>query len=137
MPRLQVERHVGPAKRRIVSGLLAFNARAVGKGRYVSMAITLRNGREIVGGVTGWIWKNWCHVDLLWIEDKYRNAGHGTALMRKAEVKARKHGAKNIFLDTFSFQAPGFYRKLGYREFGRLKNYPQGHTRYFLQKALR
>ena len=127
---------MGPAKRRIVSGLLAFNARAVGKSKYRTLAITLRQGKEIVGGLTGWVWMGWCHVDLLWIEDKYRGKGRGTKLMRKAEAEARKRGAKNMFLDSFSFQAPGFYKKLGFREFGRLKNFPAGHTRYFLAKAL-
>ena len=100
------------------------------------LAITLRQGKEIVGGLTGWVWMGWCHVDLLWIDGKYRGKGRGTKLMRKAEAEARRHGAKNIFLDSFSFQAPGFYKKLGFREFGRLKNFPAAHTRHFLTKAL-
>ena len=136
MPRVQVETHVGPAKRRIVSGLIAFNAGAVGSSPYKGLAVTLRDGKAIVGGVTGWTWKEWCHVDLLWIDHKHRGKGRGTALMRRAESVARRRGAKNMFLDTFSFQAPGFYKKLGFREFGRLKNFPAGHTRYFLHKAL-
>jgi len=136
MPRLQVERQLGPAKRRIMSGLLAFNARAVGKADYKALAITLRQGSEIVGGLIGWTWMGWCHVDLLWIEDKYRGRGRGTKLMHKAESEARRRGASRMFLDSFSFQAPGFYKKLGYREYGRLDDFPKGHTRHFLQKAL-
>src|SRR6516165_7091346 len=46
--------------------------------------------------------------------------------------RARRHSA---WLDTFSFQARGFYEKLGYEEFGRL-DYPPGHHRHFLRKRL-
>jgi ribosomal protein S18 acetylase RimI-like enzyme len=136
MARIQIERRHGEAKRRIVSGLLAYNARAVGRSPYEPLTVVLREGKQVVGGVTGWTWKGWCHVDLVWIDDKFRGKGRGAALMRRAESEARKRGVENVFLDTFSFQAPGFYRKLGYKEFGRLKNFPKGHTRHFLQKAL-
>jgi len=79
---------------------------------------------------------DWLSVDALWIADKYRGKRHGTALMKKAESEARKRGIRNVFLNSFSFQAPGFYQKLGYREFGRLDNFPPGHHRSFLTKAL-
>jgi hypothetical protein len=45
-------------------------------------------------------------------------------------------GAADVSLDSFTFQAPDFYRKLGYREFGRLAGFPAGHDRVFLTKAL-
>jgi ribosomal protein S18 acetylase RimI-like enzyme len=136
MLRLRVESGLGSSQRRIARGLLAYNARAVGKHDYRPLVVTLRRGKGLVGGLAGWTWMGWCHVDLLWVSKKYRGRGHGVALMRKAELEARKRGVKNVFLDSFSFQAPGFYKKLGYTEFGRLKNFPKGHTRYFLQKAL-
>jgi hypothetical protein len=56
--------------------------------------------------------------------------------MKKAESEARKLGIRNVVLNSFSFQAPNFYPKLGYREFGRLKDFPAGHFRSFLTKAL-
>ena len=43
---------------------------------------------------------------------------------------------QDVYLYTFSFQAPGFYRKLGYREFGKLNDFPKGQSRYWLNKAL-
>ena len=136
MPRLQVESVQGPARRQIIKGLIAFNARAVGKSKYKSLTITLRQGKEIVGGLAGATWMGWLFIDLLWIADKYRGKGHGRMLMKRAEAEALKRGVQNVFLNTFSFQAPGFYKKLGYKEFGKLKNFPAGHTRYWLAKAL-
>jgi N-acetylglutamate synthase-like GNAT family acetyltransferase len=53
-----------------------------------------------------------------------------------AENEARKRGAKHVFLDTFSFQAPGFYTQHGYQVFGELKDFPPRHQRYFLTKQL-
>ena len=41
-----------------------------------------------------------------------------------------------IRVDTFSFQAPGFYERLGYQRFGKLENYPNGYETIFYFKAL-
>jgi len=136
MARVRIESTLGPTRRRTISGLLAFNIRAVGKGHYKSLVISLRQGKDIVGGLTGWTWAGWCYVELLWIEEKHRGKGHGTALIRKAESEARKRGVKNMYLDTFSFQAPQFYRKLGFKAFGKLKDFPKGHDRTWFKKAL-
>jgi len=56
--------------------------------------------------------------------------------LAQAEDEARKRGAKKAYLDTFSFQAPEFYKKYGYKVFGELKEFPPGHQRYYLTKEL-
>jgi N-acetylglutamate synthase-like GNAT family acetyltransferase len=56
--------------------------------------------------------------------------------MQTAEAEARSRGVRNVYLDSFSFQAPAFYAKLGYREFGRLQEFPAGHDRVWMTKAL-
>jgi hypothetical protein len=55
--------------------------------------------------------------------------------MASAEARALERGCHSAWVDTFSFQAPGFYPKLGYQAFGEL-DYPPGHKRIFLQKRL-
>jgi hypothetical protein len=57
-------------------------------------------------------------------------------LVEKAETEARLRGCHHAFLDTFDFQARQFCEKLGYYEFGRLAEFPVGHTRFFLMKRL-
>jgi N-acetylglutamate synthase-like GNAT family acetyltransferase len=53
-----------------------------------------------------------------------------------AEDEARQRGAKNVYLDTFSFQSPNFYKQHGYQVFGELPDFPPGYQRHFLTKQL-
>jgi N-acetylglutamate synthase-like GNAT family acetyltransferase len=57
-------------------------------------------------------------------------------LLADAEAVARERGCTSIYLDTFSFQAPDFYKRLGFKEFGRLNDFPPGRTRIWLWKSL-
>jgi hypothetical protein len=56
--------------------------------------------------------------------------------MQELERRAAERGCPHAWVDTFSFQARPFYERLGYRVFGVLPDYPTGHERYFLCKAL-
>jgi GNAT superfamily N-acetyltransferase len=136
MARVHVESVHGPARRRIVKGLNAYNTAALGKHDYKPLTITMREGRDIVAGLAGHTALGWMFVNWLWVSDEQRRRGLGRALMKKAETEARKRGVRNAYLYTFSFQAPAFYKKLGYKEFGRLKDYPAGHSCHWMTKAL-
>jgi GNAT superfamily N-acetyltransferase len=68
--------------------------------------------------------------------EKQRGQGHASKLMQAAEAEARARGCKHALLDTFSFQALGFYKKLGYVEFGRLSGFSGRHDRHYLYKSL-
>ena len=85
-------------------------------------------------GETYW---EWFYIDLIWVKDELRDEGYGKQLMELAEAEARRRGPKNAYLDTFSFQASGFYEGLGYEIFGELDNYPTGHRRYFMKTKLK
>jgi GNAT superfamily N-acetyltransferase len=97
----------------------------------------LKNPRgEWLGGLTGHIWGGWLHVNFLWVSESQRGQRLGTRLMDAAEDMARDRGAVAACLETFTFQAPDFYKKRGYTEFGRLDDYPPGHAKTFLSKRL-
>ena len=66
----------------------------------------------------------------------YRGQGLGKQLMEKAELRAKEKRCSLIHLNTFDFQAPEFYKKLGYTVFGELNNSPTGHKMYFLKKDI-
>ncbi|WP_300398924.1 GNAT family N-acetyltransferase, partial [uncultured Sphingobium sp.] len=65
-----------------------------------------------------------------------RGADHGTALMRRAEELAREQDCIGIWLDTYSFQARGFYEKMGFSLCGEIADHPVGEKRFFLSKRL-
>ncbi|HUE40119.1 MAG TPA: GNAT family N-acetyltransferase, partial [Candidatus Binatia bacterium] len=117
--------------------LYAFNAARTGIDDGRLLAIVVRDrGRRIVAGLYGWTWGGCCHVKTLWIDERHRRRGLGTRLMALAEREAKKRGARQMVLDTHSFQAPQFYRRLGFEVVGSYPDYPAGHSQIFLRKAL-
>jgi len=93
-----------------------------------------RQGAGIVAGLIGFTHWNWLHIRFLWVAESLRRQSLGRRLVLAAEYEARRRGCAHVHLDTFSFQAVPFYERLGYTVFGRLDDYPPGHTKVFLQK---
>jgi ribosomal protein S18 acetylase RimI-like enzyme len=89
----------------------------------------------IVAGLDASHYAGWLYVNNLWIDPELRGIGIGRHLLGEAERLAAERGCHSVWLDTFSFQAPEFYRRLGYEVFGTL-DYPPDHRRYFLKKPL-
>ena len=118
-------------------GVGDFNKQQAGDNQFQRLCFALHEPDEvIVGGVLGETYWGWLYIDLLWVKDELRGRGFGHRLLTLAEEKARQRGAKNAYLDTFSFQASDFYKQHGYQVFGELPNFPPGHQRYFLTKQL-
>lgn len=94
------------------------------------------DGRVLGGlyGATGW---NWLSIRLLWVDAALRGRGVGRDLVARAEAEARHRGCRFAQVDTMSFQAPAFYRALGYRLWGELPDHPPPHRRHFFMKPLR
>jgi len=91
---------------------------------------------NIFGGLIGKMYRSCLFIDVLWIDEVYRDIGYGSVFIEKAEEIAIKNKCKFIHLDTFSFQAPEFYKRNGYEVFGVLDGYPDGIKRYYLKKDL-
>jgi GNAT superfamily N-acetyltransferase len=118
-------------------GLDNYNQQEAGDMQFerLCFAVTSPEG-TIVGGVLGEKYWNWLHIDLMWIQEEFRGRGYGHQLLEAIEEEAKKHGVRNIFLDTFSFQAPDFYKQHGYQIFGELPEFPSGSTRFFFTKSI-
>jgi len=99
------------------------------------LGVFVRDTRTIVAGLAGETYGGWLFIKYLWVRDDLRGGGVGRELMVQAERRALDRGCHSAWLDTFSFQARGFYKKLGYEEFGRL-DYPPDHKRHFMRKRL-
>jgi ribosomal protein S18 acetylase RimI-like enzyme len=127
----------GDLARHMTDNIYSLAFARTGITEFFPMGFFLRSPRgEWLGGCTGDIWGGWLHIRNLWVTQSLRGAGHGTRLMDAAETYAVERGAGSVTLETHSFQAKGFYLKRGYEVFGMLDNYPQGHAKYFMRKAL-
>jgi ribosomal protein S18 acetylase RimI-like enzyme len=100
------------------------------------LAFEVREDGRWLGGLSGRITQGWLYIELLGVAPEARGRGIGRRLMAEAEHAARERGCEGIFLDTYSFQAPAFYARLGFTEFGRIPGYPPGHARIFLARRL-
>lgn len=136
MPSISVERTIGKTKKAVLGGLIRYNNEKMGKQKYKRLAVSLREKKKIVGGIVGEVWMTVLFIQLFWIDERFRGKGVGTKLIRKIEDEARRFGAVRSYVDTMSFQAPGFYRACGYKAFGSINGYPDGVTRYWLTKTL-
>jgi len=91
---------------------------------------------QTVGGLWGRTSFGWLFVELLFVPEVLRGRRYGVRLLETAENAAIARNCHAVWLDTYDFQAAPFYERLGYREFGRLEDYPREHTRRFLHKDL-
>ena len=118
----------------ILEALTKHNVASVGPSGHAPVAITVRDDQgRLVGGLWGAIFYGFLFVELLAVGEA-RGEGVGRRVMQLAEEEARRRGCVGMWLDTFTFQAPWFYPKLGFTEFGRITGYPPGQDRIFLVK---
>jgi GNAT superfamily N-acetyltransferase len=122
------------------AGIMEYNRSKVGGRPKEPLTFFLRDGEgRIVGGVHGNYSGSagWLYVSVLWVSERARGGGHGARLLQSIEREASERGCTDAYLDTFSFQAPEFYKRLGYVVFGELEDFPEGHSRIFLRKRLK
>jgi len=91
---------------------------------------------KMLGGVFGYDSWGWLNIELLWVDEQFRGNDIATKLMAKMEQYASVNGLDRIKLETGSFQALDFYKKMGFELYAQLDDYPVGHTNYYLKKLL-
>ena len=121
------------AKREILAGLRAYNRPHFPVDGDLSLCIFDSEGK-VAAGLIGWRAMGFAHVDVLWVREDLRRSGLGGRLLEQAESLAKKAGAEVLTLDTFSFQAPEFYPRHGYRLMGSARAGEM--TWYFYKKQL-
>jgi GNAT superfamily N-acetyltransferase len=121
----------------IQRGLHAYNQEMGGPYDRDPVTVLARDADGTVrGGLLGLTYWNWLFIDWLWLAPEVRGKGLGGQLLGRAEAIARQRGCTDAYTDTFDFQAPGFWSRNGYAEFGRLDGMPQGHARIWFRKRL-
>ena len=125
-----------------VEGMLAeriyeFNAKTTGHFDGESFAGVQRDASgAVIAGVSGYTWGGCCHVSYLWVAEEHRGMSVGSALLEAAEQHAKDKGCVIALLSSHDFQAPGFYRRMGYEEQGSVQDHPVGHRNVFYAKRL-
>ena len=114
-----------------------FNVEATGfdDGRWLRAAQRGPDG-GLEGGLSGWTWGGCGFIEFLWVRADLRGTGVGSRLLAAAETEARARGCTQMVLSSHSFQAPDFYVRHGYVEYGRIVGYPRDHAQVHLVKEL-
>ena len=117
--------------------LREFNERHSGPQHRQGVVLTIRNeAGGLIAGLSGECFWNALYVDHLWVNEAHRRQRYGAALLERGEQIARDRSCDTSYLNTFDFQAPGFYLKQGYRIIGELRDVPRGCTRIWFSKSL-
>jgi len=95
------------------------------------------NDNQLIAGLNASTYWQWLNIRHLWVSKLFREQGIGRQIINLAEAEALNRGCHSSFVNTFSFQAQGFYKKLGYEVFGVLEDFPPGHQRLYMKKLLR
>ncbi|SDP30097.1 GNAT family N-acetyltransferase [Clostridium gasigenes] len=124
-------------KETIFQGLLEYNLARIEDKNPKDLGIYLEDetGNKLAG-LIGDTHGNWLTIEFLWVSEELRGQNIGSLILKKAEETAKERGCKYVFLDTFSFQAPEFYKQHGYKKVFELKEYPVTGKRYYFTKEL-
>lgn len=99
---------------------------------------TVKNEQgKLVAALTADLLWDWLYISELWVDESCRGTGMGSQLMQQAEQHAIAHNLSGLWLWTQSWQAPVFYKRLGFEEFTTFDNFPAGHSRIGLRKTLK
>lgn len=89
-----------------------------------------------LGGVVGRTWGECAEVEQVWVDEALRHSGIGRRLMQDFEHAAQARGVRRIYLSTFSFQARGFYEKLGYCMVWEVAGFTPEISKFMMQREL-
>jgi ribosomal protein S18 acetylase RimI-like enzyme len=89
-----------------------------------------------VGAVAGYTWGGICELRQVWVREDYRGRGLGSKLVKAAVDEARRRRCACVLLSTYDFQAPEFYRRLGFVVVSETKDKPLGHSEFILRRTL-
>jgi GNAT superfamily N-acetyltransferase len=122
----------------VFAALIAYNHKAGGPSGMQPLAVLIQDPAtgEPVGGLWGRTSFDWLYVEMFVVPEAFRGRHLGSGVLKRAEEIARARGCIGVWLDTYQFQAPGFYAKQGYDLFGTIDDHPRGKRRLFFKKNL-
>ncbi|MEK7079655.1 MAG: GNAT family N-acetyltransferase [Patescibacteria group bacterium] len=122
----------------LVDGLLSHHASMGHPRNPKKFSLLLKDKNDVVlGGIIVCFLWNGMEITSLWVDKKLRNQGWGKKLIMAVEKEAVKRGCAFAYTNTFSWQAPEFYTKLGYALYGKLDDFPEGNSLGYYCKKLK
>jgi N-acetylglutamate synthase-like GNAT family acetyltransferase len=116
--------------------LYAFNAERTGHRDGAQIAFVVEEDGALIGAVAGYSWGGVCELQQVWVDEAHRGRGLGERLMNSAIEEARSRGCRHVFLQTYDFQAPGFYARLGFVPIAEIRDKPLGRTELVMRLSL-
>lgn len=121
----------------IDKGLTEFNEQSANLASVRPLHVVARDeSGQLIGGLIGRTWGLCCEIQVLWVDESTRQSGVGTTLVRQAEAEAARRECVTAFLETFSFQAPEFYARLGYETKHQIDGMPDGICKSYMLRQL-
>ena len=129
------EAHCMELEAALVDHIYQFNSETTGyfDGRLLGGSIRCESG-ELAGGFSGHTWGGVCVITHLWVAERHRGLGVGRALLKSAEAEAQRRKCTHSILTTHSFQAPGFYERVGYRCVCSIEQWPVAYSNVVYRK---
>lgn len=87
---------------------------------------------EVIGGAVGRTWGVCCELQQVWVDRAHRRSGLGTKILQAFQREAEQRGCRTFYLETFSFQAPSLYLKLGYEVRLEIRGFPEAIVKYVM-----
>ena len=124
-------------KKVLVDGMLKHHASSGHERKTSKHNILLKNDKgKVLGGIMlSFLW-NGMRIETIWVDGSLRGQQWGKKLMKEAEIEGIKRGCTFAYTDTFSWQAPEFYKKLGYVVYGKINDFPKGNSLTYVYKQL-
>lgn len=114
----------------------ALNAHQIDGSKVEKSFLAVDRDLNPLGGVYGYISRDWLYVSLLWVDEAARGRGIGNLVMEAIETWASEQGIQNAYVGTAQFQARPFYEKRGYRVINTCVDQPIGYECYTLIKEI-
>ncbi len=135
--RLVIEDSPDPADLAFLEERVAAAANAaLGSDDYREFGIFVRDGDQVLAGISGIVWGGYCELQAMWVDESLRGRGLGRALMAEAEAEARRRGCALIVFQAYDLLAEGFHERLGYETAGVIEGCPAGSAARWFRKNL-
>lgn len=138
-PELTLTDHPTETDRSVIGTRLSdYNVTKVGYRDWRPLAALLKDpdSGDTLGGMIGHTSYGLLFIDLVYLPEAMRGQDIGGTLLRMMEDEGARRGCQSGFLFTITYQAPGFYARNGWTEFGRIACDPPGTARVFMTKTL-